>query len=137
MIEQFVVDTSIVMAWCFKDENDDHADAILDLLQNSNTVVPSIWPLEITNVLLVAERKKRLKRKDGYRFLSLLAELPITVEQDSYQRMFGEIFALAHMYGLSSYDASYLDLAMRKGIPLATADKTLRNAAKKARIKLL
>lgn len=137
MAERFVVDTSIAMAWCFKDENDEQADTILNMLQNSPAIVPSIWPLEVTNVLLVAERNKRLKRKDSYRFLALLAELPITVEQDSYQRIAGEIFALAHVYHLSSYDALYLDLAIRKGLPLATADKTLANAAKRVKVDLL
>ena len=67
MAERFVVDTSIAMAWCFKDENDEQADTILNMLQNSPAIVPSIWPLEVTNVLLVAERNKRLKRKDRRR----------------------------------------------------------------------
>jgi predicted nucleic acid-binding protein len=137
MAESFVVDASVVMAWCFQDENDDHADAVLNLLQNATAIVPSIWPLEVTNVLLVAERNKRLKRKDSMRFLTLLSELPITIEQDSYQRIVGEVFALASEYKLSSYDASYLDLAIRKGIPLATADKSLWSAVKRAKVKLI
>lgn len=134
---QFVVDASVVMSWCFADEADAYADEVLDRLAQDEALVPSIWPLEIGNVLLVAERRKRLGEADSARFLALLAELPIVVEPEPPQRMLREIFALARGLDLSTYDAAYLDLAMRLGLPLATNDAALRKAAKKVRVPLL
>ncbi len=120
------------MAWCFEDETSRYADTILDKLEVSTAIVPSIWPLEVGNVLLVAERKKRLSESDSARFIALLTELPITIEQEPPGRMLKEILALAREHQLSSYDASYLDLAMRKGLPIATLDNGLVAAAKRS-----
>lgn len=136
MIEQFVVDNSVVMSWCFKDEINDYADTVLDRLTESAAVVPSIWPLEVVNVLLVAERQKRLSESDSIRFLTLLSQLPIVVE---YERpdMMKELLALARSNNLSSYDASYLDLAMRKGVSIATLDNKLIEAARRIDVPIL
>ena len=131
---QFVVDASVVMSWCFADEADAYADGVLDRLAQDEALVPSIWPLEIGNVLLVAERRKRLSEADSARFLALLAELPIVVESEPPQRMLREILALARELDLSTYDAAYLDLAMRLGLPIATNDAALRKATKKVRV---
>lgn len=128
MIEQFVVDNSVVMSWCFKDETNNYADTVLESLTESAAVVPSIWTLEVVNVLLVAERQKRLGESDSIRFLTLLSQLPIFVEYERPEMM-KELLALARSNNLSSYDASYLDLAMRKGFPIATLDKRLIEAA--------
>ena len=130
----FVIDNSIVMTWCFEDETDQYAETVLDRLQSFTALVPAIWPLEVGNVLLVAERKKRLTAGDSSRFLALLSDLPIVVEQETPERMIKEIFALARDVNLSSYDASYLDLAVRKGLPLATLDKNLMRAARKIKL---
>lgn len=137
MEAQFVVDASIVMSWCFADEADGYADGVLGRLARDKAAVPSIWPLEIGNVLLVSERRKRLGEADSARFLILLAELPIVVEPEPPQRMLREILSLARELGLSTYDAAYLDLAMRLGLPLATNDTALRKAAQKVRVPLL
>ena len=137
MNNDFVVDNSVIMAWCFNDEISQYSDHILDRLEDSTGFVPSIWPLELCNVLLVAERKKRIGEAGSTRFLALLAELPIIVEQESPERMIKEIFALARKHKLSSYDASYLDLAMRKGLPIATLDKNLLAAAKRSKVQIL
>lgn len=127
----FVVDNSIVMSWCFDDEEDDYADSVLTALETMTAGVPAVWPLEVANVLLVAERRKRLTKSDTIRFLELLRELSVEVIQEASQRVTSEIIALAREQQLSSYDASYLDLAIRKGLPLATLDVRLRTAAKK------
>ncbi|MCI5151128.1 MAG: PIN domain-containing protein [Candidatus Electrothrix sp. MAN1_4] len=127
----FVVDNSIVMSWCFDDEEDDYADSVLAALETMTAGVPAVWPLEVTNVLLVAERRKRLTKSDTIRFLELLRELPVEVIQEASQRVTSEIIVLAREQQLSSYDASYLDLAIRKDLPLATLDARLRTAAKK------
>jgi predicted nucleic acid-binding protein len=137
MIEQFVVDNSVVMSWCFKDETNNYADTVLDRLIESAAVVPSIWPLEVVNVLLVAERQKRLSESDSIRFLTLLSQLPIVVEHERSEMMMKELLALARANNLSSYDASYLDLAMRKGFPIATLDNRLSEAARRIDIPVL
>lgn len=130
----FVVDASVVMSWCFQDESDAYSDMVLDALIACTAHVPAVWPLEIGNVLLVAERRKRLSEADSTRFLALLAALPIHVEQEPPARMTTEILSLAREHGLSSYDASYLDLAMRKELPIATRDSALIRAAKKVKV---
>lgn len=137
MSDDFVIDNSVVMAWCFKDEISRYSDRILDSLEVFTGFVPSIWPLEVSNVLLSAERKKIISEADSARFIALLAELPIIVEQESPERMIKDIFALARKHKLSSYDASYLDLAMRKGLPIATLDKNLLAAAKQSKVPIL
>jgi predicted nucleic acid-binding protein len=134
MSARFVMDNSVVMAWCFEDESDAYADAVLESLDTGNALVPAIWPLEVGNVLLVAERKKRLSEASVVRFLTLLNNLPILVEQETPERMLKEIVSLARAHGLSTYDASYLDLAMRLGLPIATKDTALMKAAKKCRV---
>ena len=134
MTQRFVVDNSVVMSWCFQDEMSEYADAVLDRLAHAQALVPGIWPLEVSNVLLMAQKKKRLGRAGSARFLELLRSLPIVVEQELPARVFAEIFALADDTGLSAYDSSYLDLAMREGLPLASLDKRLRKAAKNCRV---
>ena len=134
MSARFVVDNSIVMAWCFEDERNEYADSILEYLEAGEAFVPAIWPLEVGNVLLVAERKKRLSEASIVRFLALVNNLPITVEQETPERMLKEIVSLARENGLSTYDASYLDLAMRLGLPISTKDASLLKAAKKCQV---
>ena len=134
MVQRFVVDNSVVMSWCFQDEMSEYADWVLDRLTDSQALVPGIWPLEVTNVLLMAQRKKRLGRAGSAWFLELLRSLPILVEQELPARVFAEILSLADDTGLSTYDATYLDLAMREGLPLASLDKSLRKAARTCRV---
>lgn len=137
MVEQFVVDNSVVMSWCFEDESNSYADAVLEMLENTIAIVPSVWPLEVVNVLLVAERRQRLEEAESVRFLTLLSQLPISVEHENPQRIMKPLLALARASKLSSYDASYLDLAMRRGLPIATLDKQLIKAAQKAKVPVL
>ena len=128
-MDGFVLDTSVTMAWCFEDETNPYADAVLDCLIDNAALAPSIWPLEVGNVLLVAERRKRISQSNSMRFLELLSSLPIKTESFSEQRMFEAVLNLARKLGLSSYDASYLDLALQTGLKLATLDQSLRKAA--------
>jgi predicted nucleic acid-binding protein len=130
----FVVDNSIVMSWCFADESDNYADMVLGKLSEAIAVTPSIWPLEVGNVLLVAERKGRISESESNRFLSLLSDLPIEVDQESPNRMFKDVLPLARRFQLSSYDASYLDLAMRRDLPMASLDKGLLRAADRCKV---
>ncbi len=137
MEELFVIDNSVVMSWCFNDEANEYADAVLEKLMAARAVVPAIWPLEVVNVLLVAERKERLKQADSSRFLALLLQLPIETENEWSQEAMPGLLALGRNLGLSSYDISYLDLAVRKGCPLATLDQKLIDAAEKTGVPLL
>ena len=137
MNDIFVIDNSIVMTWCFKDEMNPYADAVLDKLMESSALVPAIWPLEVVNVLLVAERRKRLRESDTVRFLSLLSQLPIHIEPAWPERSMKDLLALGRANDLSSYDASYLDLAMRQGLPIATLDQKLLEAANRIDVPIL
>jgi len=126
MRARFVVDNSIVMAWCFEDGGNSYAETVLESLESAEAFVPAIWPLDLGKVLLVAERKKRLSQASVVRFLELVGGLPITVEQETPERMLKEIFSLAREHGLSTHDASYLDLA--------TQDTPLSKASKKCKV---
>jgi len=125
------------MAWCFEDEADRYADHVLDLLVENEAIAPSLWPLEVANVLLSAERGRRLTEADTSKFVHILSQLPITVDQETVDRALSEILFLGRKYELSAYDAAYLELAMREGVELATRDKELRKAATKCGVKLV
>ena len=114
MSESFVVDNSVVMSWCFKDEEDQYADAVLDRLSEATAFVPSIWPLEVVNVLLAAERTKRLNEADSVRFITLLSQLPIMVEHERTERIMKDLLALARANNLSSYDAKMVCNSLEK-----------------------
>ena len=125
----FVLDCSITMAWCFDDEATPYTNAVRDQLANLRAVVPSLWPLEVANVLLIGERRKRLDQARSLRFVSLINALPILIDDETNNRAFAEITHLARGYQLSAYDATYLELAIRRGLPLASLDAKLRAAA--------
>jgi len=131
-----VLDASVTVAWAFEDEESGYPDFILESLAEAQACVPIIWPLEVGNALLVAERRGRLDQAATVQFLALLWQLPIVVELDRPERMLGEILSLAREQGLSTYDATYLHLAMRQGYPLATTDELLRQAATRAGVPL-
>lgn len=133
----FVVDNSVVMTWCFQDEVSPYTEAVLDSLTETAAVVPAIWPLEVINVLLVAERKQRLHLADSIRFVSLLAQLPIMVDRSWPERLMKDWLAIGRAHNLSSYDTAYLELALRQGIPIATLDQRLLEAAKQIDIPIL
>jgi predicted nucleic acid-binding protein len=125
----FVLDASVTLAWCFEDEGGDYAVAVLDALRSSEAVAASLWPLEVTNGLLTAERRGRLEREAAGQFAHLLLSLPIAIDPVARRRSFETIHGMARTHGLSSYDAAYLELAVRLGVPLATLDGRLKAAA--------
>lgn len=131
----FVVDTSVTMAWCFEDETTAETEAILNKLESEQALVPALWILEVTNVLLVAERRGRITEAQAARFIALLHALPLTV--DLTPPDFETLLAAGARHGLSAYDAAYLALAEREGVPLATLDKALQCAARTAGLSLL
>jgi predicted nucleic acid-binding protein len=133
----FVLDRSVTMAWCFDDEATPHSDGIRDSLATVAAVVPSIWPLEVANATIVGERRKRLDEARSRRFMTLLESLPIAVDDETSFRAFSDISHLARTYQLSAFDAAYLELAIRRGLPLACSDGELKTAATAAGVSLL
>ncbi len=127
---RFVLDASVALSWCFEDEADAAADALLRSLDARTAVVPGLWSLEVVNVLLGAERRGRITAAGSGRFLRLIEALPIEVDAETPARAAREGVVLARAHGLSAYDAAYLELAVRHGIPLATRDRALAAAAR-------
>ena len=124
-----VIDASLAAAWCFDDEATAQADAMLDRVRTEGARVPGLWHLEIANVLRQAERRGRIGEADSSRRLELLAQLPILVDIETATRAWGPSLALARTHKLTDYDAAYLELATRLGLPLASKDKELLAAA--------
>jgi predicted nucleic acid-binding protein len=125
----FVLDCSVTMAWCFDDEATSYTDGVRDSLAELRAVVPSIWPLEAANATIVGERRGRLDEARIRRFFVLLDALPIIRDEETCNRALGDIVHLARTYQLSAYDAAYLELAIRRGLPLACLDGKLKTAA--------
>jgi predicted nucleic acid-binding protein len=125
----FVLDASVTMAWCFEDEASVYCDRVLDLLAQETALAPVVWPLEIANVLLVAERRGRLRTEEVFSLAQWLCTLRIAVDNVDLRWVLSVVMNLARAHGLTSYDAAYLELAMRRKLPLATEDNRLRAAA--------
>lgn len=132
----FVVDASVALAWCFEDESNAYTESILENLKRASAIAPSIWPLEVANVLVVAERRGRVTPAATSQAVSLLQQLPIAIETESLQEVLTVILALARNNQLSVYDASYLHLAMQRGVPLASQDAKLVTACQRNGIPL-
>lgn len=133
----FVLDASIALAWFFIDETTPETTNLLEQLATATAFVPAHFSLELTNALISAERKKRITYSQILEFLSLIEGLNIQIDHETAERGFHNILALAHAEKLTGYDAAYLELAMRLGVPLATKDIALREAAKRVGIKLM
>jgi predicted nucleic acid-binding protein len=127
--EALVIDSSVAVAWCFSDERDAYSQSVLDGLAATRAVVPDLWHLEVANTLLVGERRKRSTHANTATWLGFLALLPIAVDDETKGHAFGNTPNLAREHNLSAYDAAYLELAMRRGLPLATLDDKLKTAA--------
>lgn len=133
----FVVDCSIAMAWLFNDEATPKTAALLNRLATETALVPAWWFIEITNVLVMAERKGRIKPTESDAFIADLSKLGIEQDDEAPDRAFTHLLALCRRIRLTSYDAIYLDLAVRRNLPLATLDDALRKAAHKSGVGLL
>lgn len=127
----FVLDCSITMAWCFEDESNEYSDGVLERLNDATAIVPTIWPLEVANVLLLAGRHKRITEIQSASFIDALSSLPIVIDPSTTSRAMHSIMTMASQLQLTIYDAAYLELAKREGIPLLTLDKGLIKAAQK------
>ena len=133
----FILDSSVALAWVLPDEHHPTLDHLCDRLADDTALVPPVWPLEIGNVLLVAVKRGRLTAKDVSRLVTELRALPLEVDFNSTERALEDTLNLARKYDLTTYDASYLELAKRRDLPLATLDTKLRQACVSAKITLL
>ena len=134
----FVLDNSVTMRWFFGDgkpQELDYADKVLDALRGSSAHVPVTWGLEVANVIARAEAKTLVTEARSEAFLEMLEGVDIKVDAATFVHALSDTLQLARRYKLSAYDASYLELALRQGLPLATLDQDLQKAAKKAGIK--
>ena len=138
MSEGFIADSSVGVAWAVHSQASDATDQLLDdVAGGTPLVVPSLWPFEVANSLLVLLRRKRILPEERDRALDALAGLPLVVDDEGGRLPFGRTSELAAEHGLSVYDAAYLELALRRRLPLATRDDALRKAARDWRLKLL
>ncbi|MBE9210956.1 type II toxin-antitoxin system VapC family toxin [Nostoc sp. LEGE 06077] len=134
---QFVLDCSVAISWCLVDENNDYANGILTMMLDAEAFVPGIWSLEIANVLLVAERRHRMTTEQSSEAIALLQSLLIQVDTATDANALGATLVLGRQEGLAAYDAAYLELALRLGLPLATIDQRLAQAATRCGVDLV
>lgn len=136
----FVLDASVALSWLLEDAgaSQDYADAVFDALKlpTAQALVPATWGLEIANVIAKCEARGILLESRAHGFLSALAAAPIVCDGQTHARVLSETLQLCRRHGLSSYDASYLELALRSAVPLATLDQELRRAAKKSGVRI-
>jgi predicted nucleic acid-binding protein len=133
----FVIDNSITMDWCFIDESTPFGDRVLAMLEEEPAHVPAIWPLEVANAIRMGERRGRLDRTSVDQFLAILGRLPIRVEALALRRATGSVLGIARDFNLTTYDAAYLELAHMTGLPLATKDDQLADAARRIGVRLI
>ena len=133
----FVLDCSMTMAWAFRDETTPGTLDALDLAAHEECAAPGLWPLEVCNAVLTAQRRGRFSSADVPLFLDLVAGLGVSVDQRSLRNAFDEVLPLAERHGISSYDAAYLELALRRNAALATLDAGLARAARAAGVALI
>ena len=128
---RLVIDASMTVAWCFEDKKTSYTEgAFGKMVEGAEAVVPSLWPFEIVNALLQAERRKRITAAQATTFLEQVGNFNIVIDSAPRSRIFDWVFLEARQQNLTAYDTAYLELALRRGLPLATLDANLKKAAK-------
>lgn len=133
----FVIDCSITIAWVYDDERTEDVERVLDLVHGMGAVVPSIWRLEVANTLQQGVKRKRIDRRARAQALANLSKMQIAIDPQTDDFAWTDTMAIAERFDLTTYDASYLELASRKEFPMATLDGDLRTAAEKLGVVLL
>lgn len=131
----FVLDNSVVIGWCFESQATEYSDRVLDNLNNETAFLPSLWVLEFSNILRKAIKLNKIDESRANDLITIIHELPINVDYTPIS--VAENLKLASQYGLTSYDAAYLELAIRLKLPIATGDEALKDAAIKAGVGLV
>ena len=126
-----------MLSWCFKNEATEASDRVLERLADEAASVPVIWHLEVANVLALSERRRRITPAGSTEFIAMLETLTIVVDDETPSHAFGRVLDLAREDRLTAYDAAYLELAMRLGIPLASKDADLCDAAERVGVNVL
>lgn len=137
---RFVLDASVALLWLVPGTHPagvDYAEAALVALKESQAVVPSLWALEVANVVAKLEAKAIVTEADSQRYVALLGQLNIVTDPATATYALGDTLNLARRYRLSAYDAAYLELALRTGLPLTTLDAGLAKAAATAGVQML
>lgn len=134
---QVVLDSSVTLAWIYPEETTEPVRQVFDLVIDAGAWVPALWSLEVANVLELGVRRGRTDARFRDATLADLAQLPIRVDDETVRQAWGATLHLAEQHRLTLYDAAYLELARRRGLPLATLDDSLRAAATVERIRLL
>src|SRR6266567_248543 len=132
-----VLDSSVSLAWAYSEETMQPVARVFDLLSHAGAWVPGLWRLEVANVLEMGVRRKRHDSDFRDATLADLAQLPIQVDLETDQQAWSATLRLAERHQLTLYDAAYLELALRRNLPLATLDEDLRRAAKREKVQLL
>ncbi|MBM5803919.1 MAG: type II toxin-antitoxin system VapC family toxin [Cyanobacteria bacterium K_DeepCast_35m_m2_155] len=134
---RFVLDASAACSLCFEDEDPELSVQVIEALQHGDALVPALFLWEVANVLLGAEKRGRMNRADRVSFLKLLEELGLQIDPVDPGVIWHDVINLAAESKLTSYDAAYLELALREGLPLASADRALNSAATACGVPLL
>ena len=137
MTEAFVVDASIGFAWVYPNQSSGETEKLLDLVESGSAIVPSLWFLEVANGLLAAQRRKLLTASERRQALERLLALTFTTDEEAGRAAIRKTSDLAEKHGLSVYDAAYLEIALRRKLPLGSRDEALRKAAKRSGVTLL
>jgi predicted nucleic acid-binding protein len=128
--KRVVLDCSVALSWCFPDEKSTSGQKLLQALADKTVIVPSLWFLEVSNAMIVGERRGRLSRGEVAEALQLLSRLPLEVDDRAGFPLATDLLTISRAHGLSAYDAAYLELALRRSAKLATLDRRLQIAAK-------
>ena len=138
MIASFIVDASVGFAWVYPGQATPETDQLLNEVAGGATViVPGLWFLEMSNVLLIAQRRHRLPALQRKAALQKLTALHFTVDEEGARHAFSKTSELAEKHGLTIYDATYLEVALRRSLPLASRDEALKRAVKRCGVKSL
>ena len=132
-----VLDSSVTLSWCFQDESTSATDELLDRVGAIGAVCPALWPLEVSNGLLMSERRGRVDPRRRQQLLNFIRDLPVEIDVDGVSRVWGPINQLALRFTLTAYDTAYLELAQRLALPLASLDQAMRSAAYQLGISVL
>ena len=132
-----MIDASVALAWCFGDERTEATVSLLERLQTDAAAVPNLWHLEVANGLALAERRGRITPAESAELIALLEMIEIVVDEETPARAITRLLDLAREERLTAYDASYLELAMRLGLPLASKDADLCDAAERLGVSVL
>ena len=133
----FVVDSSVALTWCFAEDRVPATADLLDRVTGFGAIAPTLWPLEVLNALLMAEKRKRIDFAKRRELIDALQSLPIRLDTETAAQAWMTTNRLAERYRLTLYDAAYLELAQRLHLPLATLDTDLREAARASDVPLL